>query len=155
MNSPRSGREGHVPLRKRAQSLVDWLWVLVLGGWILLPGCASDSVQTPKSRGVYTVLGSAELAPLGAFDAPPSSYEPKASFTVGQVPIVVVRGYDGRVTVEIQDTHSGETFFVKDIVTAFGRLAYQRVPIRKPGEYRVRLMIGKSEMDDFKFSINN
>src|SRR5580704_7796216 len=87
--------------------LAGWAWLLVLA----VPAVgATAGQQQGKEHGVYTTLYTPETAPLASFDMPGSAYFEYDNFGPDEIPLAVIRGYDGyNVTLELIDLTTKET----------------------------------------------
>jgi tetratricopeptide (TPR) repeat protein len=131
--------------------LAGWASLLVLA----VPAVdATAGQQQGKEHGVYTTLYTPETAPLASFDMPGSAYFEYDNFGPDEIPLAVIRGYDGyNVTLELIDLTTKETLTRKEIYNPPGRASVQPILINRTGEYEVRILLREKEQDTFKFSV--
>jgi hypothetical protein len=134
----------------------SWLGLAVV--LTLAGGCASTDSNVVKTRGVYTTV-----AVDGRFlDLPYSQYASCQAFGPGQTPAAVVAGYgdwEGGLnrpqlfTLQLFETGSGTLLFSKDGNAYYGKVATIPLPIRKSGDYQLKLLINNTEYDTWKFTV--
>jgi tetratricopeptide (TPR) repeat protein len=112
------------------------------------------SAQAVKSREVYTTLYTSDTAPLASFYTPNAAYTRHNFFGPNETPLAVITGYDSySMTLELDDLSNGAILLSKDIYTRIGRTSYQPLLIAKSGEYKVRVLLGNSELDSYAFKV--
>ncbi len=141
-------------------------WI-ILTGLLGAAGCAtttdSDGLgnsRVVKQRGVYTTVAvSGEN-----LDMPGSGYTSCSVFAPGQTPAAVVLGCD---VSDLQNPNSSQVFQLQVVETASGAIlqdlsgqvfagkaAVFDLPIRKSGNYRLKLIINGSVYDTWDFTVN-
>jgi hypothetical protein len=131
--------------------------LLVFGTIIGCAGCAAVG-QTEITRGVYTTV-----AMEGRFlDLPGSQYTGCKVFGPGQTPAAVVVGYgywDGHFNhpqpfdLELIEAASGKVIFTQSGNSLADRAAVVQLPIRKSGDYKLKLIIKNSVYDTWDFTV--
>ncbi len=142
--------------------------LLVLAGLCAIAGCVTtggdntDTIAggnaTVKERGVYTTL-----AMTGQnLDMPGFGYISRNTFGPGQTPAAVVVGYgfwDGSnnqpqtFDLELDETVTGAVVFKSSGDAYAGRAAIFDLPIRKSGDYHLKLIMNGSVSDTWDFSV--
>ena len=128
---------------------------VVLGG----AGCGTTSSSVSKDRGVYTTL-----AMEGEnLDMPASGYTSYKTFGPGQTPAAVVVGYgfwDGSYNhpqdfnLEVVEAGSGTAILNLSGSVFAGKAAVFKLPIRRSGDYRLKLVMNGSVYDSWDFRVN-
>ena len=138
------------------------LTLLALGGVCGLAGCAETGGRaggTIKERGVYTTLA----MPGHYLDLPSSGYDSYKSFGPGQTPAAVVIGYgswDGtynhaqQFDLQVVEAATGAVVLETSGSEYWGRVATVDIPIRKTGDYQVKLLIDNSVSDTWDFTVD-
>jgi len=117
-------------------------------------GCDTASVQTLKTRGVYTTLQTPKLAPNTSLYLPPSGLTHQARFKPDETPVAIVTGYGGtRVTLELIDLAARRALFSKDVYTGNGMVALQTLDIASSGEYEIRVLLDRVQDDSYRFTV--
>lgn len=139
--------------------------LMFYAGFICLLGmCGCDTVGTDpgsgsvKTRGVYTTL-----ALQGhSLDMPDTAYLSHTAFGQGQAAAAVVVGYGSfnnglnqpeAFELELTEAQSGRVVLRTQGGIYAGRAAIQRLPIRKSGDYRLKLLINHTLADTWNFSV--
>ncbi len=121
---------------------------------VCVAGCETNGIHAVKTRGVYTTLLTPETAPLASFNTPSGAYKQYNEFGTNETPLAVITGYDGSsVTLELDDLSNGKILMSNEIYEGFGRTSFQPLSIKKSGDYKIRVLLGRSELDSFKFSV--
>jgi hypothetical protein len=144
--------------------------LLALAGIFCFAGCETTNtgetgelnesgLSVTKTRGVYTTL----KVDGQNIDMPASSYNSWKTFGLGQTPAAVVVGYgdwDGSEnhaqTFELQavETANGAVIFDQNGEVFAGKAAVFKLPIRKSGDYQLKLIINGSVDDTWNFTVN-
>lgn len=141
--------------------------LLALAGICLLAGCntpggdtgtSSGGNATVKERGVYTTLA----MPGENLDMPGSGYVSRNTFGLGQTPAAVVVGYgfwDGNnnqpqpFDLELDEAATGAVVFKASGDAYLDKAAIFNLPIRKSGDYHLKLIMSGSVADTWDFSV--
>jgi len=132
----------------------------LLGILVCLAGCGTTNPNVTKERGVYTTV-----AMTGEnLDLPASGYTSCKTFGPSQTPAAVVVGYgvdDGPnnnrsqpFDLQVVEVASGTVVFNSSGSALAGKAAVIDLPIRKSGDYRLKLVINDSVYDTWDFSVN-
>ncbi len=133
--------------------------LLALAGIFDFAGCDTNSPKVTKDRGVYTTV-----AMEGQYlDLPASGYTSCKTFGPSQTPAAVVVGYgywDGTYNrpqafdLEVVEAASGSVVFNFTGNDFAGKAAVINLPIRKSGDYRLKLIVNNSVYDTWDFTVN-
>ena len=139
--------------------------LLALAGLCALAGCdttggdAGTAGAGPiKERGVYTTLA----MPGHDLDMPGAGYHSRNTFGPDQKPAAVVVGYgswfDGNnqpqpFDLELDEVATGAVVFKSSGDAYAGRAAIFNLPIRKSGDYQLKLILNGSVADTWDFSV--
>src|SRR5208282_4505309 len=137
--------------------------LFALAGLCAVAGCnttggGTASTGTVKERGVYTTL----VMPGQNIDMPGSGYSSSDSFGPGQSPAAVVVGYgfwDGNnnqpqaFDLELDEAATGAVVFKSSGDDYVGKAAVFNLPIRKSGNYHLKLIMNGSVSDAWDFSV--
>jgi hypothetical protein len=122
-------------------------------------GCSTTSPNVIKERGVYTTMAMEGQN----LDLPASGYTSCKTFGPGQTPAAVVVGYgywDGTYNrpqafnLEVVEVTSGTVIINRSGNALAGKVEYINLPIRKSGDYRLKLIINDSVYDTWDFTVN-
>ena len=122
-------------------------------------GCSTTSSNVIKERGVYTTMAMEGQN----LDLPASGYTSCKTFGPGQTPAAVVVGYgywDGTYNrpqafnLEVVEATSGTVILNCSGNASAGKAEYINLPIRKSGNYRLKLIIKDSIYDTWDFTVN-
>jgi hypothetical protein len=128
---------------------------VVLGG----AGCGTTSPNVSKDRGVYTTVAMEGQN----LDLPATGYTSCKIFGPSQTPAAVVVGYgywDGSYNhpqdfkLEVVEVASGTVILNLNGNVYAGKATYVNLPIRKSGDYRLRLVVNGSVYDTWDFTVN-
>jgi hypothetical protein len=123
-------------------------------------GCVTTNPNVTKERGVYTTV-----AMEGEnLDMPAVGYTSYKTFGPSQTPAAVVVGYgfdDGpnnnrsqEFDLQVVETDNGAVIQNSSGSAFAGKAAVINLPIRKSGNYRLKLLINNSVYDTWDFTIN-
>ena len=123
-------------------------------------GCGTINPNVTKERGVYTTM-----AMEGEnLDMPASGYTSYKTFGPSQTPAAVVVGYgfdDGpnnnrsqEFDLQVVEADSGAVILNSSGSAFAGKAAVINLPIRKSGNYRLKLIINNSIYDTWDFTVN-
>jgi len=124
-----------------------------------LSGCAGTGTNTTKDRGVYTTL----VMEGHNLDMPGSGYIICKNFAPGQAPAAVIVGYgywDGAVNhpeqfeLQLIETATGATLLDSSGFEYANKAAVLNLPIRKTGNYQLKLLVNNSVADTWDFSVD-
>ena len=122
-------------------------------------GCSTTSSNVIKERGVYTTMAMEGQN----LDLPASGYTSCKTFGPGQTPAAVVVGYgywDGTYNrpqafnLEVVEVTSGTVIINRSGNALAGKAEYINLPIRKSGNYQLKLIIKDSIYDTWDFTVN-
>lgn len=144
----------HEPCNPRVLFSSGRLAAFVMLLLALVCGCETGSVENVKLRGVYTTLLTPEFRSSSRFHAPSTILNQQSHFGTNEVPVAVVTGYYRLpVTLEVWDLDNGSVLMSKVLDLPPGKIRYQRLQIRRSGNYEVRALLGGNEADTFRFSV--
>jgi hypothetical protein len=133
--------------------------LIALAGILCFTGCHSINPNVTKERGVYTTV-----AMEGEnLDMPGSGYISYKTFARGQTPAAVVVGYgywdNGENHPQAFDLEVVEIATGTVILTLSGevfadKVAVTDLPIRKSGDYQLKLIMNGSVYDTWDFTVN-
>jgi hypothetical protein len=134
--------------------------LLTLAVVFICAGCDTTSSSVVKERGVYTTV-----AMEGEnIDLPASGYTSCKTFGPSQTPAAVVVGYgfdDGvnrdrpqEFDLQLIEVTSGTVIHTTSGSAFAGKAAVIDLPIRKSGNYRLKLIINNSVYDTWDFTVN-
>ena len=142
--------------------LLTWAGLCALAGCVTTGGDNSSTISggnsTVKQRGIYTTLAMAG----DNLDMPGSGYISRNAFGPDQTPAAVVVGYgfwDGSnnqpqvFDLELDETATGAMVFKSSGDAYYGRAAIFNLPIRKSGNYHLKLILNGSVGDTWDFSV--
>jgi hypothetical protein len=128
--------------------------ILSLIPLIIGAGCDTTSVQTLKTRGVYTTLQTPKLAPNASLDLPPSGLTHRTRFKQGETPVAIVTGYGGtQVTLELIDLATHRPLFSHEVYSGHEMVALQTLDITTSGDYEIRVLLDGVQDDSCRFSV--
>jgi hypothetical protein len=123
-------------------------------------GCSSSgNPQVTKERGVYTTTA-VEGRPL---DMPGGGYQACRTFSHGIMPAAVVTGYgyyDGTYnhpqsfTLQVVEAATGTIIITEDGEAYYGKAAVIDLPVRKSGNYHLKLLMNHSVYDTWDFTVS-
>jgi hypothetical protein len=122
-------------------------------------GCGTTGSNVSKDRGVYTTLAMEGQN----LDLPAGGYMSWKTFGPGQTPAAVVVGYgfwDGTYNhpqdfnLEVVEAASGSVIMNLNGSIFAGKASWFNLPIRKGGDYRLKLIINGSVYDTWDFTVN-
>jgi len=132
---------------------------LVLAGIFGFTGCGTTSANMTKERGVYTTLAMEGQN----LDLPASGYTSCKTFGPGQTPAAAVVGYGygesndshpQAFNLEAVEVASSTVIFNINGNALAGKAAIIDLPIRKSGDYQLKLIINGSVADTWDFTVN-
>ena len=135
---------------------------VALMAWVAisdLVGCSTTNSNVIKERGVYTTMAMEGQN----LDLPASGYTSCKTFGPGQTPAAVVVGYgywDGTYNrpqafnLEVVEVTSGTVILNRSGNALAGKAEYINLPIRKSGDYQLKLIINDSVADTWDFRVN-
>jgi hypothetical protein len=124
-----------------------------------LAGCAGSGGSTMKERGVYTTLAMEGKS----LDLPGSGYTTYKTFGPGQTPAAVVIGYgywDGtynhpqQFDLQVIENATGAVILDTSGFEYADRVAVIDLPIRKSGNYQLKLLVNNSVYDTWDFTVD-
>jgi hypothetical protein len=130
-------------------------WVAISG----LVGCSTTNSNVIKERGVYTTMAMEGQN----LDLPASGYTSCKTFGPGQTPAAVIVGYGyggdndshpQAFNLEVIEVASSTTILNLNGNALAGKAEYFNLPIRKSGDYRLKLIINDSIADTWDFTVN-
>ena len=133
--------------------------LLALAGIFGLVGCSTPNSNVIKERGVYTTMAMEGQN----LELPASGYTSCKTFGPGQTPAAVVVGYgywDGAnnrpqaFNLEVVEVTSGTVILNRSGNALAGKAEYINLPIRKSGDYQLKLIINDSVADTWDFRVN-
>jgi hypothetical protein len=133
--------------------------LLALAGIFSVAGCGTTNSNVIKERGVYTTMAMEGQN----LDLPSSGYTSCKTFGPGQTPAAVVVGYgywDGTYNrpqafnLEVVEAASGTIILNRSGNALAGKAEYFNLPIRKSGNYQLKLIINDSVYDAWDFTVN-
>jgi hypothetical protein len=133
--------------------------LLALAGIFGVAGCGTTSSNVIKERGVYTTMAMEGQN----LDLPASGYTSCKTFGPGQTPAAVVVGYgywEGTYNrpqafnLEVVEVTSGTVVLNRSGNALAGKAEYINLPIRKSGDYQLKLIINDSVYDTWDFTVN-
>jgi TonB family protein len=133
--------------------------LLGIASLFCLAGCAAPSQRVVKDRGVYTTLAMEGHN----LDLPGSGYTSCKAFGPGQTPTAVIVGYGHReggvnqlqpFQLEVVEAASGTVIVNENGNASAGKVAMLDLPIRKSGNYKLKLIIDNSVYDTWDFTVN-
>lgn len=133
--------------------------LLALAGIFGLAGCSTNNANVIKELGVYTTMAMEGQN----LDLPASGYTSCKTFGPGQTPAAVVVGYgywDGAnnrpqaFNLEVVEVTSGTVIINSSGNALAGKAEYINLPIRKSGNYQLKLIINDSVADTWNFTVN-
>ncbi|MEI7730244.1 MAG: hypothetical protein WCO56_11770 [Verrucomicrobiota bacterium] len=133
--------------------------LLSFGSILCLAGCAANNITFVKDRGVYTTVA----VEGHHLDMPGSGYVSCKIFGPNQTPAAVVVGYGywaggfnrpQAFILELVEASSGTVLGNMTGSSLAGKAAVFKLPIRKSGDYKLKLIINQSVYDTWDFSVN-
>ena len=126
-------------------------WALLLAP-LLLAGCVSHGLVTMATCGLYTTVLPAGFETL---DQPVHLADRQTSFAAGEIPVIVVSGYDrATVTLDLTGPAADQPLISREVYIPPGKVLAQPLNLTAAGTYAVVLQMGGRVMEHCQFHVN-